>query len=91
MNREESEIIALQALTFIAGQEKIMGWMLSETGIDQGTLAQSADNPEILAGVLDFLLSHEEILIDFCNQESLSTTSPVRARQFLPGAPVEDY
>lgn len=91
MNREESEIIALQALTFIAGQEKIMGWMLAETGIDQRTLAQSADNPEILAGVLDFLLSHEEILIDFCNQKSLSATSPVRARQFLPGAPVEDY
>lgn len=91
MNREKSEVIALQALAFIAGQEKTMSWMLAETGIDQGTLAQSADNPEILAGVLDFVLSHEEILIDFCNQENLSATSPVRARQFLPGAPVEDY
>ena len=91
MNREKSEIIALQALTFIAGQEKILSWMLSETGIDAGTLAQSAQNPEILAGVLDFLLMHEDILIDFCTNEKLDPTSMIRARQFLPGAPVEDY
>ena len=91
MNREKSEIIALQALTFIARQEKTMSWMLAETGIDPGTLAQSAQNPEILAGVLDFLLMHEDILIDFCTNEKLDPTSMIRARQFLPGAPVEDY
>ncbi|MDF2366902.1 DUF3572 domain-containing protein [Sneathiella sp.] len=91
MNHEKSEIIALQALTFIAEQEKTMSWMLTETGIDSGTLARSAENPEILAGVLDFLLMHEDILIDFCTNEKLDPTSITRARQFLPGAPVEDY
>ncbi|WP_339632084.1 DUF3572 domain-containing protein [uncultured Sneathiella sp.] len=91
MNYEKSEIIALQALAFIAGNEKIMSWMLAETGVDPRNLSHSADNAEILAGVLDFLLAHEEILIDFCAEANLDATSPARARQFMPGAPVEDY
>lgn len=91
MNREKSEIIALQALTYIAAQEKTMSWMLTETGMDPRTLAQSAQNPEILAGVMDFLLMHEDILVDFCTSEKLDPTRIIRARQHLPGAPVEDY
>lgn len=91
MKNENSEIIALQALTYIASQEKTMSWMLAETGIDPRTLAESAENPEILAGVLDFLLMHEDILIDFCTNENLDPTSIIRARQHFPGAPVEDY
>ena len=47
MNYEKSEIIALQALAFIAGNEKIMSWMLAETGVDPRNLSHSADNAEI--------------------------------------------
>ena len=90
MNREKSEIIALQALTFIAGREKTLSWMMTETGIDPSDLATSADNAEILAGVLDFLLTHEDILIDFCAEENMNANNPARARRFLPGAPIED-
>ena len=91
MNIEESEILALKALTYVAADEKKMGWLLAETGLDPRNLSQSADNSEILAGVLDFLLAHEDILLDFCSSEKLDPTSPARARRFLPGATPEDY
>ncbi|MCF8467189.1 MAG: DUF3572 domain-containing protein [Sneathiella sp.] len=91
MDREKSEILALKALTYVAGDEKRLGWLLTETGLDPRNLSNSADSDEILAGVLDFLLAHEDILIDFCNFEKLDATSPARARRFLPGAPPEDF
>ncbi len=91
MNNEQSEILALQALTYLAGDEEKLGWMITETGISPTDLANSTERLEVLAGVLDFLLGHEEILIDFCQSEGLDPTSPARARQFLPGAIQEGY
>jgi hypothetical protein len=91
MNNEQSEILALQALTYLAGDEEKLGWMITESGISPTDLANSPDRQEVLAGVLDFLLGHEEILIDFCQSEGLDPTSPARARQFLPGAVQESY
>ncbi|MFC4270965.1 DUF3572 family protein [Sneathiella chungangensis] len=91
MDREKSEIIALEALTFIAAKEKTLSWMMAETGINPADLATSAGSAEILAGVLDFLLNHEDILIDFCTETNIDARSPAQARRFFPGAPTEDY
>lgn len=91
MNQELSEILALQALAYIASDEERLSWLMTETGISPGDLSNSADKSEILAGILDFLLHHEDILIDFCKANNIDATSPVRARQFLPGALLEDY
>lgn len=91
MNNEQSEILALQALKYLAEDQEKLGWMLTETGISPSDLAASTDHQELLAGVLDFLLGHEEILIEFCQSQGLDPTSPARARQFLPGAVREGY
>lgn len=91
MNREIAEIIALRALAFIAGSEKMLQWLMAETGIDPRELAGAADNGEMLAGILDFLLGHEDILVRFCEHETIDATTPARARRALPGAPTEDY
>lgn len=91
MDREQAEITALKALTYLAGDEKRLEWMILETGIDPRHLATSADTAEILAGILDFLLHHEDILIDFCDHENIDALTPARARKALPGAPTEDY
>jgi Protein of unknown function (DUF3572) len=91
MNQEQSEILGLQALTYIAGDEKTLSWLISETGVSPADLGTVKDPNELLAGVLDFMLAHEEILIDFCEQQNIPPTGPARARQFLPGAATEDY
>ena len=91
MDREKAEIIGLRALAYLAGNEKMMEWMMRETGIDPRDLASTADNGEILAGVLDFLLGHEDMLIEFCIHEKIDATTPAHARKYLPGAPMEEY
>jgi hypothetical protein len=91
MNQEQSEILALQALTFLASDEKRLSWLMTETGLDPTGLSNPTDRLEILAGVLDFLLNHEDILIDFCAAENINASNPARARRFLPGALMEDY
>ncbi|TNE36068.1 MAG: DUF3572 family protein [Alphaproteobacteria bacterium] len=91
MNLEQSEILALKALTYIAGDEKALSWLMAETGLGPADLLRQAENPETLAGVLDFLLGHENILIDFCNAEGMDSSQPARARRYLPGAPDEEF
>ncbi len=80
----------MQALAYVASDEKLLSWLMAETGLDPRDLSRSADSAETMAGVLDFLLAHEDILIDFCNHENLDKTSPAIARQHLPGAYFED-
>jgi len=91
MNRENAEIVALQALAYVAGREKTLERLMFETGIDPRHLASAMDSGEMLAGILDFLLAHEDILIEFCDHENIDALTPARARRALPGAPIEDY
>ncbi|USG60150.1 DUF3572 domain-containing protein [Sneathiella marina] len=91
MNQEQSEILALQALAYITGDEKTLNWLISETGVSPADIGNVQDPNEVLAGVLDFLLAHEEILVEFCTQQNIPPTNPARARRFLPGAVMEDY
>jgi hypothetical protein len=39
----------------------------------------------MLAGVMDFLLSDEAVLTDFCAAHDIDPEHPARARQNLPG------
>lgn len=90
MNQELADIIALKAVTYLLSDEKRISWLLGETGLDTTALKQSPDNPEILAGILDFLLSHEDILVDFCDTNEIDSTSLQRIRHLYPGA-IQEY
>ena len=89
MNQELADIIALKAVTYLLSDEKRISWLLGETGLDTAALKQSPDNPEILAGILDFLLSHENILVDFCDTNEIDPTYLQRIRHLYPGATQE--
>ena len=54
--REVAEIVAVQALSFIAGDAGRLGLFLAETGIGPETLRTSASDPNFLIHVLDFIL-----------------------------------
>ena len=53
--REVAEIVAIQALSFLASDPERLGLFLSESGIGPQTLRTSAADPKFLAGVLDFI------------------------------------
>lgn len=87
MLTEEAETVALRALAFVAADERRLRGLLLRSGIDFETLRARADDPAVLAGVLDHLLSDEAAVLAFCEQEGLEPTTPARARALLPGGP----
>ena len=90
MEREAAESIALQALAFVAADDTHLARLLAETGLMAEELRDSAAEPALLAGVLDFVLSDEARLLAFCAFAGLDPTRPARARARLPGARDED-
>jgi len=63
---EGAEILALQALGWLAGQEERLSRFLALSGLDPASLRAVADSRDTARAVLDFLLSDEELLLDFC-------------------------
>ena len=63
---EGAETLALQALGWLAADEDRLGRFLGLSGLDAGTLRATADSRDTLRAVMDFLLSDEAFLLDFC-------------------------
>ena len=66
MKRDRAETIAIKALTFIAGDQDLMGAFLAQSGLSPDELRESLNEPGFLIGVLDFLLMEDERVLAFC-------------------------
>ena len=90
-NPRQSEVIALQALAFLAADGGRLERFLALSGLDGATLKARADEPELLAAVLDHVLGDESLLFVFCEAARIC---PPRHRARHAGhcrvAPVED-
>jgi hypothetical protein len=84
--REAAEIVAIQALNFIAGDTGRLGSFLAETGIGPETLRKSAADPQFLASVLDFVLRDDASVKAFAKASELPPTTIAAARQALGDA-----
>jgi hypothetical protein len=49
-------------------------------------LREQLTNPSFLAGILDFMLSDEPLLLSFCEEQNIAPTLIVQARRALPGS-----
>ena len=81
--REVAEIVAVQALSFIAGDPERLGAFLAESGIGPETLRSAAADPHFLASVLDFVLRDDATVKAFANVSQLHPTNIAAARQVL--------
>jgi hypothetical protein len=85
-SREEAaELLALQALGWLAGNDGVLAQFLSASGASPGDLPGAAQDPAFLASVLDFLLTDDAWVIGFCDATGHTYTEPLTARAFLPG------
>ena len=85
----DAETIALLALTYLAQEEKVLQSLIAQSGMSSSSLQERLHDPDFLGGILDFLLSNEKLLVDFCEIEKLSPDKLARVRQALPGAPTD--
>ena len=81
--REVAEIVAVQALSFIAGDPERLGLFLAETGIGPETLRNAAADPRFLASVLDFVMRDDATVKAFANVSQLHPTNIAAAHQAL--------
>ena len=81
--REVAEIVAVQALSFIADDPTRLGAFLAETGIGPQSLRAAAGDPQFLVSVLDFVLRDDATVKAFAKQSELHPTNIAAAREAL--------
>jgi hypothetical protein len=81
--RQAAEIVAIQALSFIAGEPERLGAFLAETGIGPETLRTAAADPRFLSNVLDFVMRDDATVKAFASASQLHPTNIAAAHQAL--------
>src|SRR3984957_4308642 len=81
--REVSEIVAVQALSFIASDPERLGLFLAETGLAPEPLRAAAADPHFLTSVLDFILRDDGTVRAFAATSKLDPTTIAAARDAL--------
>jgi len=81
--REVAEIVAVRALSFIAGEPERLGAFLAESGIGPETLRTAAADPHFLASVLDFVMRDDASVKAFADASKLHPTNIAAAHQVL--------
>ena len=86
MNSTEAETLALKALAFLAHSQEEIDRFVALSGVAPADLRARADEPEILAAVLDFLLTDDTRVTGFCEEAGIDPRELHAARRALPGA-----
>lgn len=86
MNSAAAQVLALEALTWVLGQDGLLDSFLLSTGAYPKDLPQLASQPLFLGAVLDFLMEDDQRIINFCAAQSHPLTLVQSARAALPGA-----
>lgn len=85
MQQDNAEIVALQALGWLSGNEELLPVFLGATGASEADLRDGARDPAFLGSVLDFLTMDDAWIIAFCDSAGLGYEIPLAARMALPG------
>lgn len=83
--QEAAEILGLRALGWLAGKDDQLSIFLESSGAALDDLRTRANDPAFLIAVLDFIMSEDQWLMEFCDATGLPYDAPDRARQMLPG------
>lgn len=88
MSPDNAQTLALQAIAHICAQERLLSGLMALTGLDADALRNGLDDAAVQRGVLEFLLSDERALIDFCTAIDCPPDWPAQAQTVLAGGPV---
>jgi hypothetical protein len=91
MQPEVAQVLAIQALGWIAADDEIFPLFLGATGVSLSELRARVPDPDFLAAVLDFLMQDERWVVAFCDAEGHPYTAPQTARAALPGGAVMNW
>ena len=85
VTRESAEVLGLQALGWLAGNDDLLPTFLASTGSSEDDLRARAADGEFLGAVLDFLMMDDAWVVGFCDSASVPYERIMQARTALPG------
>ncbi|MEJ0097371.1 MAG: DUF3572 domain-containing protein [Bauldia sp.] len=83
LSPEAAEAVAIGALSYLAGEPEALGRFLALSGIGPAMLRAAAAEPAFLAGVLDFFLGDERLLVAYAESAGIPATQIAAARRAL--------
>ena len=83
--RESAEVLALQALGWLATNDDLLPAFLGSTGATEEDLRARAGDPQFLGAVLDFVMMDDAWVIAFCDALAVPYERLMQARAALPG------
>ncbi len=87
LSDDEAEMVALQALAFLASDEARLGRFLSLTGVTPSELHARAGMRDIQLATLVHLMGNESELLVFANEAHVPPEHVVEAHKQLGGEP----
>ena len=75
--------MAIRALSYLAGDPERLGRFLAVSGIGPQSVREAAASPGFLAGVLEYMLSDEALLVGFAGDAGLVPDDIGRAHRLL--------
>ncbi|RDW13321.1 DUF3572 domain-containing protein [Paracoccus thiocyanatus] len=85
MTPNEARDIADAGFAHIAGDTELVGALLAQSGSDVAGLRAMAARPEFAVFVLDFLLEHDQRVLDFAQAARIAPQRVQLARAVLGG------
>lgn len=88
-NSEEAEILAINALSFLAADGERLQRFMDLSGLEVAAIRAGAAKPAFLGGILDHLLADESLLLIFAEEQQLRPERIAELRRKLPGASID--
>ncbi|MBY5932031.1 DUF3572 domain-containing protein [Tateyamaria omphalii] len=84
-SQESAEVVGLQAVAWMAGNEELLPVFLGATGASEADMRAGVGDPAFLGALLDFIMMDDAWVTAFCDAHTLPYDAPMRARMALPG------
>jgi hypothetical protein len=85
LTRAAAETLAVEAFSYLADEAELLERFLALSGISPQMLRAASAEPEFLAGVLDFFMADERLLVTYAERAAIPPTRIAAARQILRG------
>ena len=84
-SQESAEVVGLQAVAWMAGNEELLPVFLGATGASEADMRAGVGDAAFLGALLDFIMMDDTWVTAFCDAQGLPYDAPMRARMALPG------
>ena len=82
---QNAEVTAVAILGWLAGEPELLSRFLALTGVMPSEVRNAMNDPGFLAGLVDFLMSHEPTLLAFSEATGIRPEAVVHAHAVLSG------